>query len=73
MKSKKNGNSIFLPAAGSREGSELYDAGNQGFYWSSSLDTASSAYAYVLGFNSGYPDWLGGNRYFGLPVRPVRP
>ena len=30
-----NGNSIFLPAAGGREGSLLYNAGSFGYYWSS--------------------------------------
>ena len=73
VKSKKNGNSIFLPAAGSRVGSELYDAGSKGFYWSSPLYTGSSNYACVLGFDSGSPDWFGGHRECGFPVRPVRP
>ena len=73
VKSKKNGNSIFLPAAGSRTGSELYDAGSKGFYWSSPLYTGSSNYACVLGFDSGSPDWFGGHRECGFPVRPVHP
>ena len=73
VKSKKNGNSIFLPAAGCRGGSELYDAGSQGCYWSSLLDTAGSDYVYVLSFNSGSPSWFGGYRYCGCSVRPVRP
>lgn len=30
-----NGNSIFLPAAGYRYGSSLYDVGSEGYYWSS--------------------------------------
>ena len=73
VKSKKNGNTIFLPAAGSRTGSELDDAGSWGHYWSSTLYTSSSNYASVLGFDSGSPDWFGGHRECGFPVRPVRP
>ncbi len=45
--SKKNGNSIFLPAAGIRVSSSLYGAGTNGNYWSSSLGTA---YPYDLFF-----------------------
>ena len=75
VKSKKNGNSIFLPAAGSRTRSELYNAGSWGHYWSSSLRSAYpiSNYACVLGFDLGSPDWFGGHRECGFPVRPVRP
>jgi hypothetical protein len=34
-----NGNSIFLPAAGYRSGSSLYNTDSKGFYWSSSLNS----------------------------------
>ena len=30
-----NGNSIFLPAAGQRDGTSLTNAGSSGYYWSS--------------------------------------
>ena len=66
-----NGNSVFLPAAGYRGGSELYDAGSYGYYWSSSLDTDSPNGAWRLYF---YSDDYGvyiGNRYYGQSVRPV--
>ena len=68
-----NGNSIFLPAAGYRGGSELGSAGGGGDYWSSSLSTADSRYARRLDFDSGVLGWGNGNRYFGFSVRPVRP
>lgn len=58
--SKKSGytnKSIFLPAAGCRRGSSLYDAGSYGYYWSSSLYTDGPISAYYLGFNSSYVDW----------------
>ena len=47
----KNGNSIFLPAAGYGYGTSLDNAGSRGLYWSSSF--SSSAYAYNLLFHSG--------------------
>src|SRR5574344_904462 len=67
----KNGNSIFLPAAGSRIGSELYDAGIWGDYWSSSLDAAYSDIARYLDFESGGHDWDYVDRRYGFTVRPV--
>jgi hypothetical protein len=69
--SKKNGNSIFLPAAGYRYDSSLYDAGSHGHYWSSSLYTGSPNYAYDLSFYSDIVDWSYGSRYVGFTVRPV--
>lgn len=69
--SKTNGNSIFLPAAGYRYDSDLYNAGSNGFYWSSSLTTDYSDYAYYLYFSSGYVDWNYRNRDYGHSVRPV--
>ena len=71
--SKKNGNSIFLPAAGYRSGSELRGAGSWGNYWSSSLNAAGSDYARYLYFLSDVRDWSQDFRYYGLPIRPVRP
>lgn len=66
-----NGNSIFLPAAGYRNGSYLYYAGSDGFYWSAT--PSSNGYnAYYLRFNSGDYDWNDDyDRYYGHAVRPV--
>lgn len=47
-----NGNSIFLPAAGNRYGSELCGAGSYGYYWSSSLYTSYPVGAWGLYFYS---------------------
>ena len=52
VRSKKNGNSIFLPAAGSRSGDDLYSEGRYGYYWSSSLNTSYNSEAYELFFKS---------------------
>ncbi|MBO5974599.1 MAG: hypothetical protein J6P95_02615 [Paludibacteraceae bacterium] len=66
-----NGNSIFLPAAGCRYDSDLYGAGPYGYYWSSSLYTDNSGYAYRLGFYSDLVYWYYYDRYYGLSVRGV--
>ena len=66
-----NGNSIFLPAAGYRDGSELYDAVSVGFYWSSSLLSADTDYAWYLYFYSDNYDMGNYDRYYGFTVRAV--
>ena len=71
--SKKNGQTLFLPAAGSRWGSELCSAGADGGYWSRSLDTDIPSGAWYLYFYSDdcRVDAIG-RRYNGFTVRPVR-
>ncbi|MGN0036289.1 MAG: hypothetical protein ACI36X_03610 [Bacteroidaceae bacterium] len=67
----KNGNSIFLPAAGYRYGTLLYYVGENGFYWSSTPYESYTEYAYGLYFDSSYHDVGGGDRCGGRSVRPV--
>ena len=69
--SKKNGSSIFLPAAGWRDGTSLDYQGTLGNYWSSTPHGSNSYGAYNLYFNSGGhgTSWI--NRYRGQSVRPV--
>ncbi len=79
--SKKNGNSIFLPASGFWDygyftGIGLYTSfrfvGHHGFYWSSSLNTDSNNHAWRLDFGSvdvGTSYYYG--RFYGHSVRPV--
>ena len=67
-----NGNSIFLPAAGYRDGTLLNVAGSDSYYWSSTPYSSRTYSAYYLGF-------LGSGRHFvssyyrcnGHTVRPV--
>ena len=66
-----NGNSIFLPAAGYRYGTEAYDRGSDGRYWSSSLYGSYCNDASYLFFYSDRHGWYGKNRYYGQSVRPV--
>ena len=69
--SKINGNSIFVPAAGSRWYGDLLDAGEYGSYWSSTQDPGYSNHAYSLYFTSGYAFWDSYYRIDGRCVRPV--
>ncbi|MCQ2310747.1 MAG: hypothetical protein MJZ64_03240 [Paludibacteraceae bacterium] len=69
--SKKNSNSIFLPASGYRYNSSLYNVGSVGLCWSSSLYSDNSGDAYCLGFSSGYVNWGYISRFYGRSVRPV--
>ena len=66
-----NGNSIFLPAAGYRRDTKLYDAGSYGYYWSSSLNTDYPYAAWYVDFGSDYVRRSYYNRYDGHSVRPV--
>ena len=66
-----NGNSIFLPAAGFRYGTDVYDRGDYGYYWSGSLSNNNNYYAYYLYFDDGSYGRSSFSRYYGLSVRPV--
>lgn len=64
---------LFLPAAGNRDGTSLYNAGSVGYYWSSSLYTDFPLGAYFMIFDSGNVIPQSGTyRYYGFSVRPVR-
>ncbi|MCD8305980.1 MAG: DUF1566 domain-containing protein [Prevotella sp.] len=66
-----NGNSIFLPAAGYRNGTSLFNAGEIGSFWSATPYGDDSGSAYCLTFGSGdfVRNW--GHRLYGQTVRPV--
>lgn len=61
-----------MPAAGFRVNDELYDLGSNGRYWSRTLHSDYSGYAYGLYFNSGHVHWFGSDRHIGHSVRAVR-
>gem|GEM_PF-7083208 len=67
-----NGNSLFLPAAGFRDGTDFSNVGSDGDYWSSSLGESNPLSAWYLWFGSSYVCWLNYYRYYGRTVRPVR-
>ena len=65
-----NGNSIFLPAAGQKDGFYLRNAGSDGNYWSSSLYKDVPELARGVRVKDGQVLY---NRHAGLSVRPVCP
>ena len=69
--SKRNGNSIFLPAAGYRNGASPNFDGARGYYWSSTPYESGTCYAYTLFFNSSYRYTYWYYRSYGRSVRPV--
>lgn len=67
-----NGNSIFLPAAGWKSGTETHTLGVEGFYWTSSLGISDRAVALFI--SSGSIRWgTWKDRFYGFAVRPVCP
>ena len=64
---------VFLPAAGSREGSTVYNVDSWGNYWSSSPDVTNASYACRMQFGSGsLTSAKYGERKYGFSVRLVR-
>ena len=68
--SKRNGNSIFLPAAGYRYDAYVYNQGSFGYYWSSSVSDSYNARG--LYFNSSNISTDNDGRSDGRSVRGVR-
>ena len=69
--SKTNSNSIFLPAAGIRNGTSLQEDGRQLNYWSSKSHEGTM-FADYFRINSGGSYTLScENRCYGMTVRPV--
>ncbi len=67
---KATGNSIFLPAVGSRAGSKtLRDTGTVGYYWTGKQIDSSDAY--FLKFSSSNAQKTSSNRTIGYSIRPV--
>ena len=66
-----NGNSIFLPAAGWRNGTDMSCVGEVGEYWSSSLNSSDSGFANQLFFTSRDTGLSYTSRKEGHSVRPV--
>lgn len=67
-----NGNSLFLPAAGSYWRSYLTNEAVNGDYWSASLVEDGPDHVWSFDFNSGSAYMGSCYRYCGLSVRPVR-
>lgn len=70
--SRKNGNSIFLPAAGYRSLRYLVDDGWYGDYWSREISDQYPDWAWALHFASPYYEIVHIDRCSGYSIRPVR-
>lgn len=62
---------VFLPAAGYRGGTSVYDVQSYGYYWSSTVDDMYSAYSLGFGDSYLYPQ-RSDYRYYGQSVRLVQ-
>ena len=71
VKSKKNGNSIFLPAAGYCKGDTPNYQGSYSYYWSSTPCDAYDAYYLLFGSGNPNPCTYWDDRDRGQSVRPV--
>lgn len=68
-----NGNTVFLPAAGYRNGSSVHNVGSGGNYWSSTPSYNNVNSAYRVGFYSDDMFPQGSSyRYSGFSVRLAR-
>ena len=67
-----NGNSIFLPAAGYKGSGPTYPAGEDGLYWTNTIEKQHYSYLIVL-HNDAPPTEAStkGTRCFGFTIRPV--
>ena len=67
----KNGNQMFIPAAGYHSGSNIYNEHIQFYLWSSSLRLDIPYHAYGLYIGSTNIDVNSSARYVGYSIRPV--
>lgn len=68
----RNGNSIFLPAAGYRIEYDYKEQDFIGCYWSGDLHQSNKETAYYLEFNDKGRRWMNAQRYMGYSIRPVK-
>jgi hypothetical protein len=69
--SRINGNSVFFPASGYRNGTGLDSRGSIGYYWSSSLNSQTDGYGLYFYSGGVYPAY-DLNRFYGFSVRAVQ-
>lgn len=66
-----SGNCIFLPAAGYSSGTTRKKDGEEGYYWTGTLNPSMTSSAYNLNFK-GYNTSWGASRAYGFSIRPVK-
>lgn len=66
------GNSIFLPAAGtSWNAAGVQEAGSMGYYWSSTANLSEPHDAFIIHIAQNFPRVVSNNRGAGCSIRPV--
>lgn len=68
--SNENGNTLFFPAAGRYDGRSLGNSGSNGYYWSSTYNSATNARDLRFSISNVYPEGDNARRY-GFSVRAV--
>ncbi len=71
VKSRRNGNTIFLPAAGARNGKETVLRGANGAYWTKSLNPSNCGDALTFSYYFANYRLYSNARYIGSSIRPV--
>ena len=71
VKSVRNGNAIFLPAAGARNGKDIVLQGDNAVYWTCTRDANVTGNAACLSFYFANYSWYKNARYIGGSVRAV--
>ena len=69
--SKINGASIFFACSGNGDGASWNNRGSSGYYWSSSLDSATDGRHLYFGSGGVYPQY-NYRRFYGFAVRAVQ-
>ena len=73
-KSGYEGNSIFLPAAGTNWNSGVVqEAGTMGYYWSANANLGEPHDAFIIHIAQNFPRVVSNNRGAGCSIRPVCP
>ncbi len=71
-KDPDNENSIFLPASGYIQDTDIQDVNSFGYYWTQNMSEDRYDFATYLFFYDGYiGPWHNGYRYIGHVIRPV--
>ena len=68
----ENAGAIFLPAAGYRDGTLVYNVGTTGYYWSASASLSYNSYHIYFYNRDLLTNWYDDLRYKGKSVRLVR-
>ena len=72
LTSTKNGNTLFFPLAGTREGEEVSAQGALGGYWASEISPMGADYGKMYAFDSNGVKADIAQRHVGMSIRPIR-